>query len=87
MSATTIYAPFTPEQVEKLNDFQQNAVWHPYTCNTNSDVLVATEAGWICPTCDYTQDWANSAMVQEWWTMGIFRRDELTAAAAVKGGE
>jgi hypothetical protein len=23
-----------------------------------STTLVATEAGWVCPNCDYTQDWA-----------------------------
>lgn len=40
---------------------------HPYTCPNRSDhpvlagdrgVLVPTVRGWICPFCDYTQDWA-----------------------------
>lgn len=27
-------------------------------------VLVATPAGWICPHCDYTQDWAHAFMAE-----------------------
>lgn len=27
--------------------------------------LVATEKGWICPTCDYTQSWAYAIMAGE----------------------
>ncbi len=26
--------------------------------------LVATTSGWICTTCDYTQDWAHEYMVE-----------------------
>jgi len=42
---------------------------HPYTCGNRSDhpevagdkgVLVPTVRGWICPFCDYTQDWAGN---------------------------
>lgn len=42
---------------------------HPYTCDNRSDhpvvagdrgVLVPTVRGWICPFCDYTQDWAHA---------------------------
>lgn len=29
--------------------------------------LTATAAGWICPTCDYTQDWAHDWMVDRSW--------------------
>jgi hypothetical protein len=41
---------------------------HPYTCGNRSDhpdmagdkgVLVPTVHGWICPFCDYKQDWAH----------------------------
>ncbi len=52
--------PFTIEQIEKLNLHQQSGEFHPYTCGNNSEhILVATENGWICPECDYTQDWAH----------------------------
>ena len=61
-------APFTQEQVEALNRFQQSGHVHPYTCGsgrrTDADhldgegVLVATTEGWKCPYCDYRQDWA-----------------------------
>lgn len=44
---------------------------HPFTCANRSDhpvvagdrgVLVPTVRGWICPFCDYTQDWAHDFM-------------------------
>lgn len=70
-----IKAPFTPEQVAALNQFQRLDWIHPFTCGsgnrTDADhldgegVLVATEAGWICPYCDYTQVWAHAMMADE----------------------
>lgn len=44
---------------------------HPFTCANRDDhpviagdkgVLVPTTRGWICPICDYTQDWAHGFM-------------------------
>lgn len=41
---------------------------HPYTCANRHDhpivagdkgVLVPTVRGWICPFCEYQQDWAH----------------------------
>lgn len=70
--------PWTAEQVEALNRFQQSGRFHPFTCGNRlseshrqyardhgGDVgqLVATTDGWICPVCDYTQDWAHGAMM------------------------
>lgn len=48
---------------------------HPYTCPNRNDgrhldngvdlgCLVATENGWVCPHCDYRQDWAHMMHVQ-----------------------
>lgn len=69
MTTETIKAPWTKEQVEALNRYQKNKYFHPYTCGNdhgflNSErTLVATEDGWICPKCDYTQDWALSMSI------------------------
>lgn len=58
-----IKAPFTEEQVHKLNLRQYDAMKHPYTCPLQGDahyqegVLVAYEDGWRCPHCGYRQDW------------------------------
>ncbi len=75
---------FTPEQVEKLWQYQFGP-WrepfdtksdlpprmHPFTCANRSNhpfvagdygVLVPTVRGWICPFCDYTQNWAHGFM-------------------------
>ncbi|MFZ3592279.1 hypothetical protein [Streptomyces sp. BH104] len=70
----TIRAPWTSEQVDALNGFQQTGGMHPFTCGTEhhvqSPVLDATHSGWICPdpSCDYTQDWAHAFMADpaEW---------------------
>ncbi len=46
---------------------------HPFTCASRGDgqhsreggdlgLLIATSAGWICPACGYTQDWAHEGM-------------------------
>ena len=76
-----IKAPFTPEQVAALNRWQTESYFHPFTCGgkRRDDAheayqaehggdfgqLVATEAGWICPVCDYTQNWAHEFMTGE----------------------
>jgi rubredoxin len=71
-----IRAPFTPSQVKALNDYQHSGLMHPFTCRNRGDgshrprkgedlgELVATEAGWVCQDCDYTQDWAHGFMLQ-----------------------
>jgi hypothetical protein len=63
-----IKPPWTKEQVDSLNALQKSGIVHPYTCGGNrtdenhldgEGVLVATENGWMCPYCDYRQDWAH----------------------------
>lgn len=55
---------FTADEVTNLNAFQNAGVMHPFTCGTEEcrHDLVATTRGWICPYCDYTQDWAHDFM-------------------------
>jgi hypothetical protein len=72
-----IEAPFDESQVAWLNQAQTHTgkgmPIHPFTCASRSDgqhgeeggdlgVLIATTQGWVCPHCDYRQDWAQSAM-------------------------
>lgn len=63
---TIITAPFSPEQVLRLNAFQESGRFHPFTCGWEHDEqvpLVATLHGWVCPRrCLYTQDWALVSM-------------------------
>lgn len=58
-----ITAPWSPAQVDALNKLQRRGNFHGYTCaesHTPFDrTLVATKGGWICPHCDYRQDWAH----------------------------
>jgi len=61
-----IKAPFTKFQVDKLNHYQQLGFVHEFTCGNKHDgnkILIATEDGWICPSCDYKQNWANKFML------------------------
>ncbi|MFD7705630.1 hypothetical protein [Streptomyces sp. NPDC059786] len=63
-----IRAPWTSEQVDALNRFQQEGGGHPFTCGKPGHQvyprLTATHAGWVCPDpdCDFTQDWALALM-------------------------
>ena len=66
-------APWTFEQVSALNLYQKRRLMHPYTCGFNrkgenhldgEGVLVATENGWVCPFCDYKQDWASEVLLK-----------------------
>jgi hypothetical protein len=69
--AKIIKAPWTPEQVKALNEYQEGGWMHPFTCGGNNrdanhldgeGILVATVYGWVCPYCDYEQDWAHDFM-------------------------
>ena len=72
-----IAAPFTPEQVEQLNLFQQAGRFHPFTCYSSGPPdrcerrlqksdgeLTATLEGWVCACGFYTQQWAHDFMAQ-----------------------
>jgi hypothetical protein len=61
------YAPWTPEQVELLNNYQTISGFHPFTCGSGECshvALVAHDDGWHCPSCEYTQDWAYNFMTR-----------------------
>lgn len=59
-----VQGPFTPDQVTALNTYQHNGQFHPFTCGNDSShrVLLATENGWVCEDCGYTQLWAHGFM-------------------------
>ncbi len=51
-----ITAPWTEEQVETLQKYQENSCVHPYTCECG-ELLVPTTDEWECEVCSYTQNW------------------------------
>ena len=71
----TVRAPFTPDQVASLNGYQASGAFHEFTCGNElcpgtdgqDAALVATEGGWRCPACPYTQDWAHDSMADGSW--------------------
>lgn len=67
---------FNKDQIDSLNDYQKSGNFHPFTCKNHgdenhgkNDYLVATASGWICPYCEYKQDWAHSFMADYSWDM------------------
>ncbi len=104
-----IEAPFTPAQVQALNERQCHVDGsmpiHPFTCPNRGDgityneagaadesrathgteggdrgLLIATEQGWVCPHCGYTQSWAYSAMAEPPVPVGEIFKDFPTIA-------
>ena len=62
-----VFAPWTKEQVDGLNRYQKSDLFHPFTCggeHGGDKVLVATEQGWVCGRCAYTQNWAHDFMIR-----------------------
>lgn len=57
-----IKAPFTQDQVNNINEFQEAGVVHPFTCGNDGAILLAHCAGLECQYCDYTQDWVHEGM-------------------------
>ena len=70
-----ITAPFTNEQVKKLNNYQKNGRFHPFTCcshdgcdrinQKDEGLLIATNEGFICPCGKYEQKWAHKFMSED----------------------
>jgi len=69
--------PFNDDQVQKLNEYQRNEFFHPFTCgggniennldcerqnNKGEGILIATNEGWVCPCGKYKQNWAHTFM-------------------------
>ena len=55
-------APWTKDEVKQLEGRQTTG--HPYTCPEHSNnALEPTTEGWVCPNCDYTQDWCHETDV------------------------
>ena len=61
------FAPWTDDQVNSLNAYQESAYCHPFTCRHG--ILEATKDGWCCPYFneECSQDWAHSWMVDWSW--------------------
>jgi hypothetical protein len=53
-----VYAPWSKKQVDKLKEWQNNDLFHPYTCWCGED-LIPKESGWVCKKCDHTQNWCH----------------------------
>jgi hypothetical protein len=61
-----LQAPWNDDQVASLNKYQQCDHWHPFTCS-HHHTLVAVFHGWVCPNCEYTQNWCHDFMANWKW--------------------
>ena len=67
-----IIAPWTPGEVEALNNWQKGR-W-PVICShpmkerakhpKGEGVMIATELGWKCPYCEWSMDWCHDFMIE-----------------------
>ena len=57
-------APWSEEQVLLLNKYQNEGLFHPYTCGNCREILIATKDGWICNKCDYKQNWCLGSTIE-----------------------
>ena len=61
-----VEAPFTPDQVANINEFQRTGYMHPFTCpgheGGGARELAAEKEGLFCPGCDYRQKWVHDFM-------------------------
>lgn len=63
-------SPWTPEEVDHINDWQDYPHVHPFTCPCDHPetpdhvLLTATETGLVCPepSCEYEQSWVHAFM-------------------------
>lgn len=64
---------FTSDIVANLWKYQLGGKMHPFTCANRGDghhrvigsdlgMLIPTVKGWICPFCNYVQDWSHDFM-------------------------
>ena len=81
---TIVRVPWTAEQVSALDTFQTADYIHPFTCKEEHPGcdrrLIPTPGGWICPHCDYTQDWCHDWMFETWTEPPGVTNDELKSA-------
>jgi hypothetical protein len=93
MSLEKIEAPFNIDVVQALNEYQTSTgdsrPMHPFTCGNRSEpghsseggdlgLLVATDDGWVCPFCEYTQQWSHAFMADRKAGIPPFPWDKTT---------
>lgn len=60
-----IQPPWSPDQVDNINRWQNSGLFHPFTCS-NGHTLVATPQGLVCEQDpDYHQNWVWDFMLGE----------------------
>lgn len=71
--------PYSQSEVENMNGYQASDVFHPLTCGNDSGHpnLVATEAGWHCPACEYKQTWSYGFVCDGTWREAVVGRQRL----------
>ncbi len=71
-------APFTPEQVRRIDAYQRSGVFQELTCPTPhaERTLVVRVPGLFCPSCNYMQDWAPDFCDDPRWLRRVGETEE-----------
>lgn len=64
MKIFMVNAPWTDEQVETLQKWQEDDTKHPYTC-VCGESLTPYNSGLCCEYCGHTQDWCWNFSVED----------------------
>ena len=72
-----VRAPFSDDQVNSLNSFQNSGYCHPFTCVCGRSDLIAKYLGWFCPKCNrIVQDWAHPFMANWNWKNNLLKEEQ-----------
>ena len=71
----TIYAPFTKEQADSINEFQKSKYYHSFTCPVCRSPLIVTDGFLKCSkdpeNHGYLQNWCHNFMADWSWKNDI----------------
>lgn len=55
MKSNLIFPPYTQDEIDSINGYQEQECFHNYRCFEHQVPLVAQEGGLYCPQCDWVQ--------------------------------
>jgi hypothetical protein len=62
-----VVSPFSQEQIDSLQAFQECEMMHPYTCHECEKILIPSELGLSCSEHGLVQTWALEFTANGHW--------------------
>lgn len=74
----TKFAPFSPEEVERIKLWQKSGLVHKLMCKCESKTpLDISQMGLYCTDCGQTQNWVPAMMLTDYVKQTLLRFEEL----------